>query len=208
MLEIISQARAETNNPEATVPNGVLWSCFVNAWERVTPKCIRNCFHSVPVMPTTHKVQLQSLGTESPDEEIARLQQELGEKYQALKDVISKQKNVSILNYISMCYVEGPSKSILESAMKTIKDERFRDAFKQYKENDFIEEDEVSEEDDLDKDYQFPQRPNKENVAFVLRSRTVTTLQEYSSPESSPRKKNLGDAKKVFQDLLDVAEDL
>src|SRR5690554_31298 len=49
MLEIISQTRAETNNPEATVPNGVLWSCLVNAWERVASECIRNCFHNVPV---------------------------------------------------------------------------------------------------------------------------------------------------------------
>jgi len=207
MLEIISQVRSETNNPEATVSNGVLWSCLVDAWEKVTPGCIRNGFHHVPVMTTIHKDQLQSLGTESPDVELARLQEELGKRYQWMNEVISKQKNVAILNYITMCNDDGPPKSILEAVKKITKDERFKDLFKPYEESDFVEEDEVEkdeveEEDDLDMDYEFPQRPSKEKVAFVLRSRAVATLQEYSSPEASPPRKNLNDVKKPSRTSL------
>ncbi|KAG0351116.1 hypothetical protein BC939DRAFT_481152 [Gamsiella multidivaricata] len=107
-----------------------------------------------------------------------------------------------------MCNTEDPSKSVLESAMRIIGDERFRDVFKQYKENGFVKEDEIHEADDSDMDYRFPQRPNKEKITFVLRSPAAAILQEYVSPESSPSKKKLDDAKSVFQDLVDVAEKL
>ncbi|KAG0352008.1 hypothetical protein BGZ54_003001 [Gamsiella multidivaricata] len=61
--------------------------------------------------------------------------------------------------------------------------------------SDFIDEDEVDEVNDLDIDYEAPQRPREARVVFVLRNRTASTAasipEEYSLLESNPRKKRL-----------------
>ncbi|KAG0240836.1 hypothetical protein BG011_003601, partial [Mortierella polycephala] len=86
-----------------------------------------------------------------------KLQDELIKKYTDIADVISKQNDFAVLNYINMCHSEGPSEAIHATAMRTIAKEKFKDVFRQLNEIEFIDEDELEELDDLDLNFEFHQ---------------------------------------------------
>ncbi|KAG0009317.1 hypothetical protein BGZ80_002512 [Entomortierella chlamydospora] len=83
-----------------------------------------------------------------------------------------------------MCSSDGPSESILASVMAVIKDRKYRDYFKQPKESDFIDEEEVDDDGDLGPDYVAPHRESHWKVLKPLLSCNVETLGECSSMES------------------------
>ncbi|KAF9993462.1 hypothetical protein BGZ79_001838 [Entomortierella chlamydospora] len=84
-----------------------------------------------------------------------------------------------------MCSSDGPSESILASVMAVIKDRKYRDYFKQPKESDFIDEEEVDDDGDLGPDYVAPHRESHWKVLKPLLSCNVETLGECSSMEST-----------------------
>ncbi|KAG0359002.1 hypothetical protein BGZ54_010173, partial [Gamsiella multidivaricata] len=52
-----------------------------------------------------------------------------------------------------MCDGDGPSESIREAALSIINSEESKHVFNQHQESDFIEGDEINDDDDLDDDY-------------------------------------------------------
>ncbi|KAG0243116.1 hypothetical protein BG011_003199 [Mortierella polycephala] len=98
-------------------------------------------------MPSHHKGYLRTLGVETKANQTKKLQDELIKKYTEVADVISKQNNFAVLNYINMCHSEGSSEAIHATAMGTIAKEKYKDVFRQSNEIEFIDEDEL---EDLD----------------------------------------------------------
>src|SRR5690554_6023684 len=109
-----------------------------------------------------------------------------------------------------MCDSEGPSKSILESAMEEIAAPENKDFFRRPCESDVIDEEEVDEEDDLDQDFEpLVNEPQDCTISTVLGSRVVHGLHdEYSSTEASPSKKRPSDIRKIAQSFADITEDV
>src|SRR5690554_3327221 len=107
----------------------------------MTPDCIRNCFLQVPIMPESHIEQLRSLGLESRSNYVERLQKELEREYAGHEDIITKHKDYSVLEYLSMNESDGPSEVILAIINKTRREDGYKDLFLPVNEADFIEED-------------------------------------------------------------------
>ncbi|KAF9399335.1 hypothetical protein BGZ76_007929, partial [Entomortierella beljakovae] len=141
--------------------------------------CIRNGFALVPVMPQAYKEELRKLGTESPDEEIQKIRQEISEKWKEMADVMSRQTNTAVLNYLRMCNAEGPSLSINEFINKVVNNSRFEAHFLKPHERVDIEEDEIEDDEDLDLDYLAQGIRTSRAVRFNLCSRNISSLQEY-----------------------------
>ncbi|KAF9177274.1 hypothetical protein BGZ51_008935 [Haplosporangium sp. Z 767] len=161
MIQVVSRIREQEQSPTATAPYEVPWSCLVNAWEKVTPDCIRSCFVHVPTLPAVHRRALKKLGIETKADQINALQDKLAKKYHSISDVIHKQNDFSVLNYLSMCNSEGPSESVLASAMEIINDEKYQGVFRSHQDDDFIDEEKVEDEEDLDNNYEQPLTSNR-----------------------------------------------
>lgn len=182
MLEVVARIRMKAKSAKVSIPNAKLWPCFARAWKRVTPGCIRNCFAQVPVIDPEKKHQLYVLGIDS-EAQIVRLQEELIERYKADKDVIAKQKDVGVLNYLFMNYCEGPSETTIEAIRKVMNSDKHRHRFIQHTENDIgYEGDDCNNNEDdnvSDQDYEPSESAQSSD-------QSPPHNQENKSPPSSP----------------------
>ncbi|KAF9093232.1 hypothetical protein BGX27_001644 [Mortierella sp. AM989] len=201
MLEIMARARKRTKNPKATLQIGVYWDCIQLGWEKVTPQCIRNCFCHVPTIPEGHRDFLRNLGVEPVEEQVNALQVKLLGKFKGMDEIISNQTDFSVMNYLLMCDCEGPSEMIFSSVMSIVKNENYSEFFTELKETNFIDEEEADDDEDLDPDYNVPRRQLDWKLLKVLRSRSVTALEEYYSMEPSPKKMTPNERYRIWDDV-------
>ncbi|KAG0344367.1 hypothetical protein BGZ54_005877, partial [Gamsiella multidivaricata] len=126
-----------------------------------------------------------ALGVNTKVDQVNRLQEELMKQYAGNEEDIARQKDFSVLNYLSMIHSEGPTKAIHELALQVMGREEYKGTFLSLKENDFADEDSfnndmLDDDDDSDPDYEDtkPATDDQEMqvVKTVLRGRTMDKI--------------------------------
>ncbi|KAG0256290.1 hypothetical protein BG011_004631 [Mortierella polycephala] len=127
-----------------------------------------------------------------------------------VEDVIAKQKDYSVLNYLSMIESDGPSEAILTAINKTRGEDNYKNLFLPVNEADFIEEDAEDEDDDSsDYDYEDPMSISAnicmQSNPIALRNRVVpreVPVEGHSDPPSSPGYSDLFEIQVPSQEML------
>ncbi|ORZ17599.1 hypothetical protein BCR41DRAFT_421802 [Lobosporangium transversale] len=89
---------------------------------------------------------------------------------------ITKQKDIGVLNYLTMNYCEGPTESILDAVKMITTSEKHKHRFVPYNEDDIVYEDDNLDDDEDGVDYE----------SSVLDSDPQGLSDELESPPSSP----------------------
>ncbi|KAF9373739.1 hypothetical protein CPB97_000349 [Podila verticillata] len=144
-------------------------------------------------MPPEHRELLHSLGINTKNDRINRIQVDLIKKYADHEKLMSGQKDFAVLHYLSMNDCEGLSWALSDPVHKVMQKVQYEHLFLPPADRAFVDEDQDEDDNNLDLDFEPSDEDSNNDMTdddvVVLRSHVVDRPPDagsYSSPPSSP----------------------
>ncbi|KAF9914562.1 hypothetical protein BX616_008027 [Lobosporangium transversale] len=190
MSEAVARVRTKSKLLNDLPSNAALWLCIARAWGSVTPTCIRCCFAEISILISEQRNRLHCLGIESREDQVFQLQEKLIKEYGEDEGEATKQKDIGVLNHLTMNYCEGSSESISDAVKTIMTSEKHKHRFITHTEDGIVYRgDEIENDDNFEYDLSHSGSGTQVtadpetciNDEFILQSLQLTTAERYRS---------------------------